>query len=289
MKLYLKFIKIYLNFLSVVNPNYGGKIAIKIFQKVNIKKIKPKEEAFYQKVKSNTLEHIYTKKEFNYYELGSPNGKLVFLVHGWDSNAGSLLKFAFELAQKEYRVISIDLPSHAYSEGTHTNLFICKDALINLINHINPKEEFSIIGHSFGAAVATYTLAELNLAVNKIVLLSANNIMRDVFKDYQKFMGFNEVIYTEVCNWVKNTIDKDLDSLVLTDKLKQISYNSLLIIHDKYDKVLAFKSALEIKEAIPESILIPFEKIGHYRMLWNDDVVRETINFIDKYSINYYF
>jgi pimeloyl-ACP methyl ester carboxylesterase len=282
MKFYLKFIKYYLNLLSFINPNYGGKIAIKLFQKVNLKKIKPKEEAFYQKATSKSLENIFNSEKFNYYELGNPNGKLIFLVHGWDSNAGSLSKFAFEFAQKKYRIISLDLPAHAYSTGTHTNLFICKDALISLINHIKPKEEFSIIGHSFGAAVATYALAELNLAVNKIVLLSANNIMSDIFKDYQKFIGFNDVIHTEVCNWVKNTIDEDLNSLVLTDKLKQISYNSLLIIHDKYDKVLAFKSALEIKEAIPKAILIPFEKIGHYRMLWNDDVVRETINFIDK-------
>jgi len=106
--------------------------------------------------------------------------------------------------------------------------------------------------------------------------------MKTIFKDFQKFIGYNDIIHQEVCDWVKNTIDGDLDSLVLADNLKTIDYNDLLIIHDKFDKILPYQSAIEIKEAIPNATLIPFEKIGHYRMLWNDDVVRETINFIDK-------
>jgi len=145
MKIYLKLIKQYLNFLSYTNPKYGGKVAINLFQKIRLRKIKPKEELFYKKATSKSLENIFNSEKFSYYELGNPQGKLVFLVHGWDSNAGSLSRFAFELAQKKYRVISLDLPAHAYSTGTHTNLFICKDALISLINHINPKEKFSII------------------------------------------------------------------------------------------------------------------------------------------------
>jgi len=282
MKLYLKLIKYYLNLFSYVAPKYAGKIAVKMFQKIRLRKIKPKEELFYQKAHSFSIKNKYNNTAFKYYELGDPKGKLVFLIHGWDSNAGSLSQFAFELAKKEYRVISIDLPAHAYSKGTHTNLFICKDALVSLINHINPEEPFSIIGHSFGAAVATYAVAELDYPLNKIVLLSANNIMRTIFEDYQKFIGYNNIIHQEVCDWVKQTINDDLDSLVLSDKLKQINYNDLLIIHDKFDKVLPFDSALEIKEAIPNSKLIPFEKIGHYRMLWNEDVINETIKFINK-------
>ena len=275
----LKIIKYYLNFLSIIHPKYGGKVAIHFFQKVRLRKIKPKELPFYEKVKTNQLK--VKNGTINYYELGNPKGKIVFLVHGWDSNAGSLSNFAFALA-KQFRVISLDLPAHAKSSGTHTNLFDSKDALKRLINHINPQEPFNIIGHSFGAAVSVYALAELNKPINKIVLLSANNIMRIIFDDYQKLIGFNDKIYAELEKWVKITIDEELDDLVLTDILKQIHYKELLIIHDKYDKVLPFKSALEIKEALPETTLIPFEKIGHYRMLWNEDVLEETLRFLNK-------
>jgi len=283
MKTYIKFIKIYLNFLSYIAPKYGGKVAIKIFQKVRIRKIKKREEDFYKKAKTFTLkQEVYSNSfSINYYELGNPNNHLVFLVHGWDSNAGSLSQFAFELAKTHY-VISLDLPAHAYSKGTHTNLFECKTAFINLINHIQPKQKFSVIAHSFGAAVITYALAETNYHINKIVLLSANNKIKIIFDDYQKLIGFNDRIYLEVSKWIKRITNEELEDLILSEKAKKIKFNNFLIIHDKFDKVLPFKSATEIKEAIPKATLIPFEKIGHYRMLWNKEVLNETIRFIRK-------
>ncbi len=278
MKFYLKLIKYYLNFLSVFTPKYGGKIAVRLFQKVRLREIKTREEPFYKNTQASILK--VNNQDMLFYELGNPKGNLIFLVHGWDSNAGSLSMFAFEFAKNNYRVISLDLPAHAKSQGTHTNLFECKDALIQLIKHVNPQQKFSIIGHSFGAAVTSYALAELDYKINKIVLLSANNIMKVIFDDYQKLVGFNDKIYNQVSLWTKQNFNQSLEELILSDKIKIIKYDELLIIHDKFDKVLPFKSALEIKEAIPTTKIIAFEKIGHYRMLWNKEVLKETIKFI---------
>ena len=278
MKFYLKLIKHYLNFLSVFTPKYGGKIAVRLFQKVRLREIKTREEPFYKNTQASILK--VNNQDMLFYELGNPKGNLIFLVHGWDSNAGSLSMFAFEFAKNNYRVISLDLPAHAKSQGTHTNLFECKDALIQLIKHVNPQQKFSIIGHSFGAAVTSYALAELDYKINKIVLLSANNIMKVIFDDYQKLVGFNDKIYNQVSLWTKQNFNQSLEELILSDKIKIIKYDELLIIHDKFDKVLPFKSALEIKEAIPTTKIIAFEKIGHYRMLWNKEVLKETIKFI---------
>ena len=278
MKFYLKLIKYYLNFLSVFTPKYGGKIAVRLFQKVRLREIKTREEPFYKNTQASILK--VNNQDMLFYELGNPKGNLIFLVHGWDSNAGSLSMFAFEFAKNNYRVISLDLPAHAKSQGTHTNLFECKDALIQLIKHVNPQQKFSIIGHSFGAAVTSYALAELDYKIKKIVLLSANNIMKVIFDDYQKLVGFNDKIYNQVSLWTKQNFNQSLEELILSDKIKIIKYDELLIIHDKFDKVLPFKSALEIKEAIPTTKIIAFEKIGHYRMLWNKEVLKETIKFI---------
>ena len=279
--LYLKFTKLYLNLLSVIAPIYGGKIAVMIFQKVRIRKIRKREEEFYSKANTFTLKQEIASynQEVKYYELGSENKKIVFLVHGWDSNAGSLSRFAFELS-KNHRVISLDLPAHAYSKGTHTNLFECKEVLIDFIKHIKPKQSFSIVGHSFGAAVVAYALAEKDYDIDKMVLLSANNKMKIIFDDYQKLIGFNNKIYKEIEKWIKTVINIELKDLILSDMLKEIKFNDLLIIHDKFDKVLPFKSAEEIKEALPNIKLSPYEKIGHYRMLWNEDVVKEVVEFL---------
>ncbi len=280
-KLYFKVIKLYLNLLSVIAPQHGGKTAINVFLTVRLKKIKEREKAFYSKAKAFTLEPKIVSNSHNikYYELGEANTKIVFLIHGWNSNAGSLSRFAFELS-KTHRVISLDLPAHAHSKGKRTNLFECKEVLKKFIAHINPKETFSIVGHSFGAAVVAYALSETQHHVDKVVLLSANNKLKIIFREFQKMIGFNDTIYNEIEKWIKSIFNLDLEKLILSDFIKKIKFNDLLIIHDKFDKVIPVKSAEEIKKAIPNIKLSVYQKIGHYRMLWNEDVVSETVKFI---------
>ncbi|MEE9350130.1 MAG: alpha/beta fold hydrolase [Flavobacteriaceae bacterium] len=281
MKLYLKFLKIYLNSLSYVFPKYGGKVAVRIFQKVRIKKIKRREQPFYEKaIKFNVKRE--TGEDLQCYEFGNPNGKLVFLVHGWNSNAGSLLQFVNALILNNYRIISLDLPGHALTKESNSNLYICKKSLQNLIEFIKPKDSFNIIGHSFGSAVLAYALSGTNYKVDNIVLLSANNKITEIFRDFQKLLGFNNRIFEQIEHWTKRIIKEDLSKMILSDKINNINFKKILIIHDKFDKVIPFHNATEIAGAIPNATLEAYEKIGHYRMLWNDDVVKKTITFIEK-------
>jgi len=279
MKMYLKFIKHWLNFLSIIAPKYGGKIVINIFQKVRIKRIKEAEKEFYSKMKPFKVSQK-NNEALHCYELGKPNGRLVFLVHGWDSNAGSLTRFAFELANKGYRVISLDLPAHSNTEEIRTNLYICKNAFKALIDYINPKEPFSVIAHSFGSIVIAFALSETNYLVDKIVLLSANNKLKEVFLGFQKFIGFNDKIFRHIEIWIKNFFKEDLSEMKITNRLKTVNFEEMLIIHDKFDKVIPYRNAEEIVKIVQNTKVLAFERIGHYRMLWNEDVINETINFI---------
>lgn len=275
----LKLIKLYLNLLSIIAPKYGGRVAFKLFQKTRFKKIKEKEHQFYEKAKPFS---VPLEREALYcYEQGNPKGKLVFLVHGWDSNAGSLSRFATELSRKNYRVISFDLPAHAHSKLTHTNLIECHNAFSKLIAYINPKAPFNIISHSFGSTLSAYTLSESNYKLDKMVLLTSNNSIESVFLWFQNMIGFNQVIYDEFSKVVAVFFKEHIDDMLVSKRIAKIDYAKLLIIHDKYDKVLTFNHAEEILAAVPNAKLSAYEKIGHYRMLWNDDVVKETIDFIE--------
>ena len=281
MKKIILFYKYYLNLLSVTAPKLGGKIAVNLFQKVRLKQPKRREKAFYEQAKEFKIP--FEKEVIFAYELGNPNGKLVFLIHGWDSNAGSLGKVASALSEtNRYRIIAFDLPAHHKSKQKYTNLYEAKNAFKTLLKFIKPTEPFHVVAHSFGAAVTAFSLSETDYTVNKIVFLSGNDVIEDVFKQFQKMIGFNEKIYKEVANWTHKIIKQPLNELVVSDRLKQIDFNKLLLIHDKYDKVIPFKNAESTHQKIPNSVLKPFEKIGHYRMLWNDDVIKETVTFLGK-------
>ena len=281
MKKILLFYKYYLNFLSVFAPKYGGKVAVNLFQKVRLKELKRREKPFYEQAKAFRIP--FDKENIFAYELGNPAGKLLFLNHGWDSNSGSLSKFATELSQTNmYRIIAFDLPAHHQSKHQYTNLYEAKNAFKTVLNFIKPTKPFSVVAHSFGAAVTAFALSETNYKVNKIVFLSGNDVIEDVFKQFQKMIGFNDVIYNEISKWTHQIIKEPLNQLIVSNRLKQIDFDELLLVHDKYDKVIPFKNAESTHQKIPNSVLLPFEKIGHYRMLWNDDVVAATVKFLGR-------
>lgn len=279
MKIFLLITRWYLNILAVVAPKKAGKRAVEIFSKVRLKTIKEKEMPFYEMAKhfkvSTALEDL------NCYELGNPEGKLLFLVHGWESNAGSLTQFA-KAFEKDYRIISFDLPSHAKNEEESTNLFFCKEAFKSLINYINPTEPFSLVSHSFGSSVSSLALSELEVKADKLVFLTANNHIEQVFVDYQNLIGFSDKVYKELKKEAKSIINIDLSEVIVAEYLKKANFNELLLIHDTEDKIINFSNAEEINAAIPNSSIKQFSKIGHYRMLWNEDVLKTTVKFLKK-------
>jgi len=279
MKFYIKIIKTYLNILSYIAPNYGGKVAIKIFSKVRIKKIKEKEKPFFEKAK-----HFIVKRDgedLDCYEMGNPNGKLVFLVHGWESNAGSLSQFA-NILENDYRIISFNNPGHAGYKENSTNLYEGKKSFKLVLEHVNPTEPFFVISHSFGSAITSYALSEVDYKADKLIFLSTNNEMQQVFLDFKNMLGFNVRIYEEMNTIARTILGEDLAKIVISEKLKFANFNELLLIHDEKDKVIPFSCSQEIHKEIPNSILKSFHKIGHYRMLWNEEVIQETIDFIKK-------
>ena len=278
MKFYLLILKSYYKIVSFLSPKLGGKLAFKLFQKVRKKDVRKREMEFYEKARHFRIP--FQKEDLHCYELGEASGELIFLVHGWDSNAGSLSKFAFELAAMDYRVISFDLPGHANTKESYTNLYECKEAFKKLIAFINPQQPFTIVAHSFGSAMTTYTMAELNYIVDKFVFLTTPNTLLEIFTHFKKSIGINDKTFLHMLNNASKTLQEDIRNVSVEGKLANISFTKLLIVHDKYDKVLPYKNSEDVSNSTQNSRLKSYEKIGHYRMLWNDEVLEETMDFI---------
>ena len=278
MKYYLFFLKYYLNLLGLIMPKIAGKKAFNVFQTVRLKTVKKREAPFYEIAKPFTLK--LDNDELHCYEMGNPDGDLVILVHGWNSNAGSLLLFAKALAAKGFRVISFDHLAHHKSTKKYTNLYETKKAFGKLLAYLNPQKPFSLIGHSFGASAIAYTLKNTNYEVNKIVLLSSNDMIINVFYDFQKAIGFNNRVFNNAKLYIDKLIHDDFAKMSTATNYQLVNYKKLLIIHDKKDKVIPYTDAINIQQKTLNSTLISFERIGHYRMLWNTEVLNETVKFL---------
>ncbi|MDC6470656.1 alpha/beta fold hydrolase [Flavobacteriales bacterium] len=279
MNIQLNIVRLYFKLISLIAPKFAGAKAFKLFQKVRIKSIRKREEDFY--TKANHFKVTSPKEDINCYELGAGNSDIVFLLHGWESNAGSLSKFAYQLAENNYRVISFDLPGHAKYNSNYTNLAECKNAFTNVIKFVKPKKPFSVLSHSFGSAVSAYTLSNLNYKINKLVFLTSPNSILEIFIDFKKLIGLPSSAFSYLIEKADLLANEKIKNFSIDEKLKHFTFSKLLLIHDEYDKIIPFKNSKEIQRLYEaDSVLIKHKKIGHYKMLWNQNVIDETLLFL---------
>jgi len=233
-------------------------------------KFKNREQSFYDKAHQFTAPSSIG--DIFCYEVGDPTGKLVILVHGWESNAGSMAGIGEELAKQGYHVVSMDLPAHGHHQSTGTNLFECKEALKAVIRRIWPAEPFSIVSHSFGSAVTTFALSEINHPIDQLVYLTSPNELSAIFEHFRDLVKLPAKPYKLIIEKVNELFGEGIINLTVQEKAKEMNYQHLTMIHDINDKVLPYVNSQKISNYLPRTELYTLENAGHYRMLWNDEV-----------------
>tara|TARA_B110000285_G_scaffold31227_2_gene32236 strand:- start:313 stop:1158 length:846 start_codon:yes stop_codon:yes gene_type:complete len=272
-------LRFYFKTISLFAPKLAGVKAFKLFQKVRIKTIRKREEEFYINAKHFNIP--FDKESLSCYELGENNSNLVFLLHGWESNAGSLSKIAYKLAENNYRVISFDLPGHAKYNSNYTNLAECKNAFTNVIDFVKPKKPFSILSHSFGSAVSVYTLSNLNYKIDKLVFLTSPNSILEIFTDFKKLIGLPSTAFSYLLEKADLLANEKIKNFYIDEKLKHFPFSKLLLIHDEYDKIIPVKNSVEIQSKNKQNTeFIKHKNIGHYKMLWNEQIIEDTLRFL---------
>ncbi len=276
MNLQLSLLQKYLKALALISPKLASKKALQLFQTVRKKDIRDREKAFFA-----TAFHInvpFYKGNIDVYTKGNPNGDIVFIVHGWDSNAGSLAMIADELVEKGYKIVALNLPGHAFDKSNKSNYFACKEAVKAMVKFINPQNPVSFITHSFGSGITTGALAELDIQVDKLFFITTPYRLVDFFKQFKQMLKVDDKTYNHMIVWANNLLGEDLNDIKIDDKLQKFNFNHLFLIHDKNDKVLPYSNSMRIHNAIENSTLIPIEKAGHYRILWKKEVKDIVLN-----------
>jgi len=274
----LKLIKLYYSLLSTISPKLAANSAFKLFQKVRKKDIREREKPFYDKASHYIIK--YNKEDLDCYEFGKEHKDVVILVHGWDSNAGSMFGFIDKLLADKKRVITFNLPGHAFYKEGKTNYLECKEAFELIVNNLDTYDRISFISHSFGSGVVAYGLSELNIKVDKLVLLTSPNFVVEIFKDFKKIIGLGNKAFELMAVKASELLGEDVKKVSTEDKLQLVDFNEALLIHDKNDKVIPFANTVSINNALSNSKIESFENIGHYRMLWNTDVIDKAIRFV---------
>ena len=279
-KFIMSLIKLYFTIVSRIFPDLAAKQAINLFQKPTKRAYKQNEIEFYNKAKHFTVNH--KEETLDAYELGSNNKKLVFIVHGWGSNIGRLSKIAFRLEKEGYRVVGMNFPAHGNSKLTKTNMVFSKNAFVNFVKQINPKESFSIVSHSFGSSVSAFAMSEMGLEFDNLVFLTSANKTSEIFLDYKKLINLSDKSFNKMLDYSFKLVNLDFMKLNIEELLTKVKYKKMLVIHDKYDKMLAYHFATEIASKSRNCELMTLENKGHSGMLFENEVIEKVVNFLNQ-------
>ncbi|PHR27168.1 MAG: hypothetical protein COA38_13720 [Fluviicola sp.] len=274
----LKLIKAYFALSSRIAPRLTGRRSFRLFQKVRIKKIRNRELAFYDTAKKFTVPN--EKEDIDCFEFGKPTGKLILLVHGWESNAGSMSKLAIRFSEMGHRVVAFNLPGHAFYKSSSTNLLECFTAMKDVLDYLNPTDPISVVSHSLGSAVTVNALSRSSYAVDRLVFLTCPCRIEDIFLEFKNIISLSDKAYQSLIEKTETLLGAPLSSLDVDVNLNKIDYNELLLLHDEKDRVLPYSNSKKVAANTSNSSLISLEKAGHYKMLWSDEVIEHASSFI---------
>jgi len=142
-----------------------------------------------------TIEHEVNEPIFKgtalIYENGDNKNKSVVLVHGLGTiGAQDWSKFIPVLAEK-YHVISFDLPGFARSsKGNHN---YSPENYANFVNWVVTqyvKDDYVLVGHSMGGAIALYYAAYYPRQIEQLILVDAAGILHRVSFTKYAFENF---------------------------------------------------------------------------------------------------
>ena len=278
MSLVLKLVKFQFQVLSVIAPTIAAKKALKIFQEPHFQKTREREKDFLNN--ANIIRVKHDPEDIIIYEMGDKTGKPVLMVHGWDSNPGSLSGIAEQLKNNGFHIYSLNVPAHGISKQKVTNMLDVSLIIVEILKQLEKYNSISIVTHSFGSGAVTFALEMNQKEVDNLVFVTSPDKLIDIFSDFANIIGLNEKAYKMMIQLTENRFDKRFEDMEISKALSKVKFDKLLLVHDKEDKILPFENIKRINRKNPKSEIFATEAKGHYRILWDEEVISKIVNFL---------
>lgn len=257
-------------------------------------------------------------------DLNPEGKKTLFFIHGWPQNHKVFEYQINRFIHLGFRCVAIDLRGFGNSDSPTTGYdYNRMSDDIKVVIDTLKLNDITMIGHSMGGAIAVrYMSRHRNYGVSKLVLIGAaspkwtkgenwdygfsveevDNMINQLYSDRPKAirvfseMFFFQYISSPLSEWFSaislsanswSTIST-LESLrdeVEFDDLPMIRVPTL-ILHGTHDKICPFPFAEYMKNAIPDSRLVPLTESGHGAFYEQRDFVNQQItDFVNENMI----
>jgi alpha-beta hydrolase superfamily lysophospholipase len=222
---------------------------------------------------------LYKDVTLQGYKWGNENHPIVFLVHGWSTTSKSLSHFTDTLLKHNYQVVSYDAIQHGDSKGELSDLANWADSVQAILSYVGEVE--CIIAHSFGCAAVTVA-STLGLSTKKLVFIAPIHNVNAIAQHFGKQLGIPTFILDKMrtYTWEHNQERFEKYGKDWEDIFNSKFHVPTLIFHDTEDKEVNIENAKELCQKWPWSVLKETHGLGHRRILYNKDVIEETLAFV---------
>lgn len=261
--------------IYALSPKFGTYSSFLLFNYPINKTVRNREKRVLES--ANTTSVSLDDKLIKVYWWGNGD-KNALLIHGWESNAGGLGGFVEPLLKRGYQILSFDGPAHGKSEGWLTNIIEFSNVIKEIIELDQPD---TIITHSFGSAALIYALHQNDhLKVKNLILVTSPNRFEDVLKGFTTLLNFDQKMEDDFMKYISKKFQKNISELEISNLIKKTSIERILLVHDIDDRVLSYKGAKKIAGNSKNVELFSVKNKGHYRILWDEDVIQTCMNFL---------
>lgn len=265
--------------LQYIAPGKVAQIIWYYFVRPGKARFSPAQSTLIEKAKIKNV--TYQGCQIVTYRWGA-EGPKVLLCHGWRSKVADFRRMIEALVKQGYTVEGIDMKAHGKSEGESTAIPEFMDIFQDYYKRNGPYH--TVIGYSLGGLTAGIVMHEVSPEQHPqhLVLIAFPPYVRYFFRDIITQAGCNEQVYRRFCGFVEKYYHQSVDYFDLRNKLNQISESKVYLVYDEDDQTIPIKKGEELNQQTPSATFIRTQKMGHYQIIANEQVINYIIRIISK-------
>lgn len=203
------------------------------------------------------------------------SGPRVVLFHGWGGRAAQLDAFVEPLVRAGFEVVLLDAPAHGGSEGDRSSLVEFARALAV----VAPGGALhGVVAHSFGGSATALAVAD-GLRVERAVLIGSPARPLEWLDRFAREFAVPGPVMAAVQARTERRLGRRFDELDFVASGARLT-GATLVVHDREDREVAFRNAVDLAAAWPGADLVATSGLGHRRILKDRDVVRLVVDFV---------
>ena len=263
----------YINLLCFIAPKKATLLAFSLFShprkgKLNSNQLPP----FLAEAKKETFDNHGL--QFQTYRWDGDE-KIIFLLHGWESNTMRWKKLLPHLVETGHTIIAIDAPAHGLSEGKEFNVIRYAASIDCVAKKYSPNY---IIGHSIGGKASLYYQATYNNpTVEKMVLLGAPSDYAIIFKNYVRLLRLNSRMEKLIHQHYWERFQVKVADFSAQHYAQSVTVKGLLF-HDIDDTVVLYEESKKTNQYWKTSVLETTKGLGH--SLQNKEVYKKISAYL---------